>query len=58
MLAVTDSRFGNDGLWSRLDRGQNGNFHLLSRLRTNITLYDLAPVVSKDEKHKPGCPRK
>ena len=58
VLAVTDSWFGNDGLWSRLDRGQNGNFHLLSRLRTNITLYDLAPVVPKGEKRKPGCPRK
>jgi hypothetical protein len=37
VLIVTDSWFGNDGLWSRLDRGQNGAFHLLSRLRTNIT---------------------
>ena len=58
VLAVTDSWFGNDGLWSRLDRGRHGDFHLLSRLRTNITLYDLAAVIPKSVKRKPGCPKK
>lgn len=54
VLIVTDSWFGNNGLWSRLDCGSNGFFHLLSRMRTNITLYDLTPT----QKHKVGRPRK
>jgi len=29
VLIVCDSWFGNDGLWSLLERGQEGNFHLL-----------------------------
>ncbi|MEA3292351.1 MAG: transposase, partial [Pseudomonadota bacterium] len=58
VLAVTDSWFGNDGLWSRLERGRTGDFHLLSRLRTNITLYDPAPRVPEGEKSPPGRPRK
>lgn len=56
VLVVTDSWFGNDGLWSRLDRGGDGFFHLLSRMRTNITLCDVPPVST--EKHKVGRPRK
>lgn len=56
VVVITDSWFGNDGLWSRLDRGGDGFFHLLSRMRTNITLYDIAPV-SKG-KGKAGRPRK
>lgn len=56
VLIVTDSWFGNNGLWSELDRGGNGAFHLLSRMRTNITLYDFAPVSKK--KRKAGRPRK
>ncbi len=31
---------------------------VLSRLRTNITLYDLAPVIAEGAKRKPGRPRK
>jgi len=58
VIAVTDSWFGNDGLWSQLDRGREGAFHLLSRLRTNITLYDLAPVIAAGTKGKQGRPRK
>lgn len=56
VLIVADSWFGNNGLWSRLDRGGEGFFHLLSRMRTNITLYDFAPVST--EKRKAGRPRK
>ncbi len=56
VLIVTDSWFGNNGLWSRLDRGGEGAFHLLSRMRTNITLYDFAPVLT--ERPKAGRPRK
>ena len=58
LLAVTDSWFGNDGLWSRLDRGRQGDFHLLSRLRTNIILYDLMASVEKGDKRQRGRPRK
>jgi hypothetical protein len=58
VLVVADSWFGNDGLWSRLERGSVGCFHLLSRMRTNITLYDFAPVLAKDGKRKAGRPRK
>lgn len=56
VLIVTDSWFGNDGLWSRLGRGNQERFHLLSRMRTNITLYDFAQVVTGAR--KPGRPRK
>jgi len=56
VLIVADSWFGNNGLWSRLDRGGEGVFHLLSRMRTNITLYDFAPA--SKEKRKVGRPRK
>jgi SRSO17 transposase len=58
VLVVADSWFGNDGLWSRLERGSEGCFHLLSRMRTNITLYDFAPVPVEGEKRKAGRPRK
>lgn len=56
VLVVTDSWFGNNGLWSRLDRGLDGCFHLLSRMRTNITLYDFPPATAG--KRKAGRPRK
>ncbi len=58
VIIVTDSWFGNNGLWSRLDRGKKGAYQLLSRLRVNITLYDLAPVIAADTKAGPGRPRK
>ncbi len=58
VVAVTDSWFGNHGLWSRLDHGGEGAFQLLSRLRTNITLYAPAPAVARGEKGRRGRPRK
>jgi hypothetical protein len=54
VLVVTDSWFGNDGLWKRLGRGQGGDFHLLSRLRSNNVLYELPPTAHK----RRGAPRK
>ncbi|MCP5018433.1 MAG: transposase, partial [Ketobacter sp.] len=42
VLVVTDSWFGNDGLLRPLN-GSAFKFDLLSRLRSNITLYDLPP---------------
>ena len=58
VLVITDSWFGNNGLWSRLDQGRNGDFHLLSRLRSNITLYEHTPVMPAGEKRRRGRPRK
>ena len=57
VLAVTDSWFGNDGLWSRIGRGKDG-IDLLSRLRTNITLYDFAPIIPKGQKPPRGRRKK
>ncbi len=57
VLAVTDSWFGNNGLWAPLDHGANGKFHLLSRMRTNITLYNFAQI-RPDEKRPVGRPPK
>ena len=42
VLVVTDSWFGNDGLLRPLNKSEY-LFDLLSRLRSNITLYDLPP---------------
>lgn len=58
LLIVADSWFGNDGLWSLLERGAQGCFHLLSRMRTNNTLYDFAPALAQGEKRKAGRPKK
>ncbi len=46
VLVVTDSWFGNNGLWAPLEQGDGGRFHLLSRMRTNITLWDFAPAAT------------
>jgi len=42
VLVVTDSWFGNDGLFRPLNKS-TFQFDILSRLRSNITLYDLPP---------------
>lgn len=42
VLVVTDSWFGNDGLLRPLNESEYP-FDILSRLRSNITLYDLPP---------------
>lgn len=42
VLVVADSWFGNDGLFRPLSQSEF-NFDILSRLRANITLYDLPP---------------
>lgn len=43
VLVIADSWFGNDGLYRPLSQSEF-DFHLLSRLRANITLYDLPPT--------------
>ena len=50
VLIVADSWFGNNGLWSLLERGRKGDFNILSRLRTNIIVY--AQVVNPQNKKK------
>ena len=42
ILVVTDSWFGNDGLYRPLSQSEF-EFHMLSRLRCNIILYNLPP---------------
>ncbi|WP_230990729.1 hypothetical protein [Bathymodiolus platifrons methanotrophic gill symbiont] len=47
ILAVTDSWFGNNGLWKPAYKAIGNRFNILSRLRCNNVLYDLP------EKRKP-----
>jgi hypothetical protein len=58
ILIVADSWFGNDGLWSRLSRGNHGDYNLLSRLRINIILYGFPSVNQPGGKRDKGRPRK
>lgn len=54
-LIVTDSWFGNDGLFKPMRLSLGKTAHLLSRLRANATLYELlSPPIGK----KAGRPRK
>ena len=55
ILVVADSWFGNDGLLRPLSKSEV-EFNLLSRLRANITLYDL-PSNSNSITKKQGRPR-
>ncbi len=43
VLVVTDSWFGNNGLFKPVRQALGLQFHLLSRLRVTSTLYDLPP---------------
>ncbi len=52
----TDSWFGNNGFWSKLDGRGEGCLHVLSRMWTNIALYNFAPASTG--KRKAGRPRK
>ena len=62
ILIVTDSWFGNNGLFKPLRKKIGQHCHLLSRLRVNANLFDL-PAVSSQRKrgrpkkygHKLGC---
>jgi hypothetical protein len=58
LLVVTDSWFGNDGLFKPMRQAIGKRFHLLSRLRVNITLYALpAQTESKKGRKKYGHKR-
>ena len=55
ILVVTDSWFGNNGLWKPLRQKLGKRAHMISRLRSNSTLFDEPPVPGK---RKRGRPRK
>jgi hypothetical protein len=52
LLVVTDSWFGNAGLWKPLKR-QIGSVDLLSRLRANLTLFERPPARHPGQKGRP-----
>lgn len=55
ILVVTDSWFGNNGMWKPLGKKLGGRVHMISRLRTNNNLFG-EPVLPM--KRKQGRPRK
>ena len=55
ILVVTDSWFGNNGLLKPARKAIGSSFHLLSRLRANIIVYDNPPPKIPGT---PGCPFK
>jgi hypothetical protein len=52
LLVVADSWFGNAGLWRPL-KDASSPFDLLSRLRSNITLYALPPETRDRQRGRP-----
>ncbi len=55
ILVVTDSWFGNNGMWKPLGKKLAGRVHMISRLRTNNNLFD-EPRVPIERRQ--GRPRK
>lgn len=53
ILVVADSWFGNNGLWRCLDKGRNGNFNILSRLRVNNNLFDFPKTTAINSRGRP-----
>ncbi|MGM0681239.1 MAG: IS701 family transposase [Thermodesulfobacteriota bacterium] len=54
ILVVTDSWFGNNGLWNPLRISLGNSAHMISRLRSNNNLYDLPEAPARKG---PGRPR-
>ncbi len=54
LLVVADSWFGNDGLWKPLHGMLAENVHLLSRLRSNINLFDLPKAPKQRGRGRPA----
>jgi len=54
ILVVTDSWFGNNGLWTPLRKSLGARTHMITRLRSNNNLYDLP---EKPARKGPGRPR-
>jgi len=55
ILTITDSWFGNNGLWKPLHKKLGQRFHILSRLRSNNNIF---PLPGPNPKKGPGRPRK
>jgi len=55
ILMVTDSWFGNNGMWGPLYRELGRQIHMISRLRANNNLFDIQPKIEINR--KPGRPR-
>ena len=52
IITVADSWFGNNGLWKPLHKAIGSRFQLISRLRSNINLFDF-PTKSAGQKGRP-----
>ncbi|RZB31102.1 MAG: hypothetical protein SRB1_01834, partial [Desulfobacteraceae bacterium Eth-SRB1] len=55
IITITDSWFGNNGLWKPLHKKLGRWFHMISRLRSNNNVFDLPGSRTKSG---PGRPRK
>jgi len=54
LLVVADSWFGNNGLWKPLHGMLGEDVHLLSRLRSNINLFDLPEAPARKRRGRPA----
>jgi len=55
IITITDSWFGNNGLWKPLHNQLSQRFHMMSRLRSNNNVFQLP---GPHRKKGPGRPRK
>ncbi|HDL07242.1 MAG TPA: transposase [Desulfobacteraceae bacterium] len=55
IVVITDSWFGNNGLWKPLHKKLEQRFNMISRLRSNNNVFDLLALCTK---RGPGRPRK
>ena len=55
ILTVTDSWFGNNGLWKPLHQKLGQWFHMISRLRSNNNVFELPGACTE---RRPGRPKK
>lgn len=55
ILVVTDSWFGNNGMWKPLYSALDKQIQMISRLRSNNNLFAVQPNIER--KRKPGRPR-
>jgi IS4 transposase len=53
IIVVTDSWYGNNGLWKPLRQQIGQEIHLVSRLRANANLFDLPSVSRKKVRGRP-----
>ncbi len=53
ILVVTDSWFGNNGMWKPLRQKLGKRVHMISRLRSNNNLFDEPPTPGKKKRGRP-----